>query len=237
MEIDRKLIWIFEDEPGARLAYQETLSAQYSIRFFETINAFLNFKENNLESSDSAQEAPDLILADIELADGNFLDLMGQCDPFLLLACPTIIVSALDNLDVLRSCFQRGVADYLTHPFSKNELLIRIERVLSTLPAKNRRAEKITMDTERLQIRMNESEVAQLTIKEFQILLTLHKNFNESVSRQKLQEAVWGNTVVGAKTLDVHLFNIRKKILKLGLQIEYTAPDSFRLLSKRIGFR
>ncbi len=237
MEIDHKVIWIFESKPGDRIVYQEILSPPYSIRFFETINAFLSFREKNSESCDSDQEAPDIILADLESNDGNFLDLIAQYDLFLLLTCPTIIVSALDSLDILRSCFQKGVVDYLTKPFSTNELLIRIERVLAALPAKNRRVEKITLDTERLQVSTNESGVAQLTVKEFRILLALHKKLNENVSRKHLRDAVWGNTIVGAKTLDVHLFNIRKKIFKLGLRIAYTPPDSFSLLCKRVGSR
>jgi DNA-binding response OmpR family regulator len=226
LETNRETIWIVEDQLEAQFIYREILSPQYSLRFFERIETFLIFSQARISRKSIKEEIPKIIIADLKLPDGSFLDFMKQNDFTPHLAYPLIVVSSVDDLDTLRSCFHEGALDYLTKPFSKSELLVRIERIL----IKNLKCSAIQLDNEKLQIRTTRPGVAQLTLKELQIFSILKRTINVRVSRQQIQQSVWGDTKVGGKTLDVHLFNIRKKIHKLGLQIDHAEPDGFKLL-------
>lgn len=52
----------------------------------------------------------------------------------------------------------------------------------------------------------------ELTFKEFKILNVFLESTHRSATRNDLIEALWGKIQVGPKTLDVHLFNLRKKL-------------------------
>jgi len=49
------------------------------------------------------------------------------------------------------------------------------------------------------------------------------------MSRRSLQREVWGNMSVSEKSLDVHILNLRKKLIMAGLKISFVPPGSFRL--------
>lgn len=82
-----------------------------------------------------------------------------------------------------------------------------------------------------MQLKKDGETFATLTVKELQIFTILFKNFNQYVSRKKIFEEAWKGTNVSTKTLDVHLFNLRKKIINSGLRIRFELPDSFVLYS------
>jgi DNA-binding response OmpR family regulator len=64
-------------------------------------------------------------------------------------------------------------------------------------------------------------------------MMSLFQASGESeVSRTTILEKIWGNVTVSAKTLDVHLFNLRKKIAEVGLEIVFVQPSSYQLKSK-----
>jgi DNA-binding response OmpR family regulator len=71
-----------------------------------------------------------------------------------------------------------------------------------------------------------------LTPKEFQIVALMHQAPNCRLSREEMISRVWGTVTVSAKTLDVHLFHLRKKLAPLSLDILFVPPQSYRLLTR-----
>ena len=238
-----KEIWILEDDPGARSVYGEILNFEYTLRFFDHLGDFGAAKH---VCSSSGGAGPHLVIADLRLPDGDFLEFLGREETASVLTCPLIIVSSVDDLDVLRSCFLEGALDYLTKPFAKNELIFRVERILagSSLEKGQEKGQEIgleigqeigdsggvVLDRERLLLTKDELMPVRLTVRELQIFSLLNRMKGQSLSRQRIQTEVWGKTLVSAGTLDVHLYHLRRKLNGLGMSIQYVAPDGFRLL-------
>lgn len=223
-------IWILEDDPGAQFVYEDVLGDRYSLRILSSLEEL----GRALSSPDgNSAPAPALMIADLKLPDGNFLHFVMQSSGMRALSAPFIVVSSMDDLDVLKSCFEEGALDYLTKPFTKNELVVKVDRILArrgvTPPTPAPSAGEIELDPIQLRVRRGPQHFAQLTAKELQIFAVLHRMRGQQIPRSRIQAEVWGETVVTPKTLDVHLFNLRKKVAKLGLEILFTPPDGFAL--------
>lgn len=207
------LIWIVEDEEPCQFVYREILDLKYNLEFFETYQ--------DLEGQLSrATRQPDIVIADLRLPKGNFLEFLPTmkkkfCSPFM-------VVSSVDDHEIMRFCLDEGAADFLTKPFNSSELKVKIERLLLL----NSLSEPVSVDFHRLALK-NQNTTVQLTPKEMQIFSTLQKH--KKMSREQIMKEVWGDVVVEKKVLDVHLFNLRKKAKPLGVQIFYSAPNQFTL--------
>jgi DNA-binding response OmpR family regulator len=221
-------VWIIEDDSGAQFVYRDILGLRYHLEFFKTLD---EFRRKSIETS----QPPDLIVADLSLPDGNFFEVLSENKSAHLIECPFIIVSSMDDLDVLRACFDEGALDYLIKPFTKSEIIVKIERILTQRPAKktNARRENLVLEAEALKLRRGPGLEVQLTVKEVQIFSLLHQQPGRAVPKSKLQSTVWGNISVSDKTLDVHLFNLRKKLSKLDLEIKYVPQEGYTLILEK----
>ena len=214
-------IWVLEDEESCRFIYSESIGIRCKLKLFEHLNKFR-------EELSAAEEKPDLIIADIRLHDDSFLKFISvESDLSLLKGIPFIIVSSVDDIDILKKCFEEGAIDYLTKPFSKTELIVKVERALS---GELQDDGVVEVDNMKM-VAGTEKGVVKLTPKEMQILSVLKHAKGEPVPRDMIVKRVWDSTSVGAKTLDVHLFNLRRKAGNLGLEIKFIRPNSLQLLS------
>jgi DNA-binding response OmpR family regulator len=211
----KTMIWILEDDSSFQFVYEEILGLAYSIRIFSTLSDF----KSALTQSETAH--PHLVVADLRLPDGTFLEFLSSSDFSVFEKFPFLVVSSVDDLDALRVCFEKGASDYLTKPFSKNELLIKIERVL--------KATVLTLDPATLTLIYQEKTSDALTSKEFQIASLLRTAPNHGASRKEILDRVWGRTYVNPNTLEVHIYNLRRKLLPLGLEVQVTQPGYYAL--------
>ncbi|MCM2324195.1 MAG: response regulator transcription factor [Oligoflexia bacterium] len=221
-----RTIWILEDETGARFVFEEVLGLRYQLQFFSSLRGFL-------QALNEQELRPDLVIADLRLAEENFLDFISEEKNVSLIRAPFIIVSSVDDLDILRACFEDGALDYLTKPFTKNELVVKVERILKVRPPHTSQGSDwgVILDASKLTVKRDNSVSVQLTAKELRIFSLLHSARGESVSRKQLLSEVWSGVTVTAKTLDVHLFHLRKKLAKLDIEIRFVAPDGYALLT------
>jgi two-component system, OmpR family, phosphate regulon response regulator PhoB len=117
-----KRVLIVEDQ----LMVSEMLKVILQSKGYGTVIAsdFLSAQEH-LE-----KEAFALVLLDLNLPNGNGLDLLKQARTALDLDTPIIILSALKQEMNILSGLKLGANDYITKPFSPRELLMRIAKVL-----------------------------------------------------------------------------------------------------------
>ncbi|MCM2278184.1 MAG: response regulator transcription factor [Oligoflexia bacterium] len=220
-----KTIWVLEDEAGARFVFEEVLGLRYRLEFFPTLGEFL-------QTLSDKPYRPDLVIADLRLAEDNFLDFISNEKNVELIRSPFIIVSSVDDLDILRACFEDGALDYLTKPFTKNELVVKVERILKSRENASPDGQSgVVLDASNLTVKRDNSASVQLTAKELRIFSLLHSARGDCVSRKHLLSEVWSGVTVTAKTLDVHLFHLRKKLSKLGIEIRFVPPDGYALLT------
>lgn len=219
-----KEIWVLEDDKGCLFVYEQTLDHRYVTRYFETLDSFSKALE---KVSRDASSGPALIIADLMLSDGNFLNFLTNSENTKLITMPFIVVSSIDDIDALRFCFREGALDYLTKPFKKNELLVKIENVLS-----GSNKPKVA-DGASKSIDIGGVQITNLTSKQIQLLNLFLKSDDRSISRQDILEKVWGDTTVHPKTVDVHLYNLRRKLHGYGFLIRSDGGGRWSLLSDR----
>jgi len=166
-----------------------------------------------------AQDEPaDLILLDLMLPgiDGfEFASRIRRTDPDVAI----IMVTALSqDSDVVRG-LDAGADDYITKPFSTEQLLARVRANLRRV---RERAVLETDDTieigdlviEPSQLRVSVGGVpARLRLKEFQLLLALAREPGRLMTRQKLAQEVWGyDHLASSRTIDVHIRRLRQAV-------------------------
>ena len=143
---------------------------------------------------------------------------------------PIIIVSAkIEDIDKVRG-LGLGADDYLTKPFSTNELVARVkahlsryDRLIGVAAEKNEEIEirglKIDKTARRVCV---DGEEKTFTSKEFDLLAFLAEHPNHVFSKDELFREIWGMESIGdVATVTVHIKKIREKIEKDTSDPEY----------------
>lgn len=166
-------------------------------------------------------EGVSLVILDLMLPNGDGIEICKRIQS--LKDIPIIIVSAKNqDMDIVLG-LGVGADDYMTKPFSTNELIARVKAQLRRY-GKMKSAGSTTFDDANIVVReftINEmtktfsvgGETLELTPKEFDIILLLAKNRGRVFSKEEIYERVWKFDSLGdAFTVTVHVKRIREKI-------------------------
>lgn len=128
---------------------------------------------------------------------------------------PIIMLSARSELGIKVELLNKGADDYMTKPFSLEELLARIRALLrrpTIISSEILKTDDLTLDTKQHVIKRGDKEI-YLTKKEFMLLELLLKKKGSVVSRGTIMEHVWDmNVDPFSNTIESHILNLRKKI-------------------------
>lgn len=211
-------ILLVEDNPATRTFLAENLSADgYDPLQAGTLAEGIEVLERTF---------PDLVIVDLGLPDGDGLELLhfvretdrtaARVDPDL----PLIVLSGRKNeLERLRG-FERGCDDYVTKPFTYQELRARINALLRRTRHRPRmgrlKVGSLEIDPVSRQVWLCEQPLS-LSKKEFALLRALASEPTRVFTREELLRGVWGYRVVCAtRTLDSHAYRLRQKINAAG---------------------
>ena len=226
--LTKKTIWILEDEEECRFIYSEILENEYDLVFFSSISDF----KQKIDHLKDNQSRADLFIVDIRLPDGSFTQLIKNQDiETFLNGIPLLVVSSFDEFENLNFYFDNGAVDFLTKPFSKNELLVKVARYIKQ---KESAHSHIKVDQNDFTVSCEGAKSSQLTQKEFQIILALLNSSDTTLTKQELLNKVWGNLKVSPKSLDVHLYNIRGKLAPANMTVKFHTPDKYQLSDNRM---
>jgi DNA-binding response OmpR family regulator len=207
----RRKILLVEDDRTLRQALAFNLSREG----YELVSA----ADGETALGIARAQALDLILLDVMLPGMSGIEVLrtlrreGRDTPVIILSAKGDEIDRVVGLKV-------GADDYIAKPFSRPELLARIEAVLR----RNRRstaepevAETITLgaiqiDRERRELRIAGKSV-HLTTKEFELLAYLADHPGRIFTRDQLLTRIWGYDYVGdGRTVDVHVSWLRSKL-------------------------
>ncbi len=159
---------------------------------------------------------PDLIVTDLAMPKMNGIELCRAVRERSQI--PIIVLSVRGEEKNKIEALDAGADDYVTKPFSVNELLARVRanlrRVAATEEATTVPIEEgdFHIDPEGRQVRVNEKEI-HLTPKEFDLLVFMARHPNKVLTHRVLLNAVWGGeSVQQPEYLRVFINQLRKKI-------------------------
>jgi len=161
-----------------------------------------------------SRRAPDLILLDVMLPDGDGRDLAREIRrdsdvPIVMLTARGEEIDRVLGLEL-------GADDYVVKPFSSRELTARIRAILRRGRAPERDAPiengTLVLDPVSRTVTKDGEEI-ELAAREFDLLHLLMANPGEVLRRERIMDEVWDPHWFGpTKTLDVHISWLRKKI-------------------------
>lgn len=171
---------------------------------------------------------PDLILLDIMLPKLSGLDIAKRLrsEDF---EAPIIMLTALDREQDKINGLDAGADDYMTKPFSTNELLARIRANLRRTEGMHEKAPRkivageLTIDLDAARVKVGDEDVT-LRSKEYALLVALASRPGALATRPYLAREVWGEEFIStSRTIDTHVRRIRKAIERDGWTYIQTA--------------
>ena len=156
----------------------------------------------------------DLVLLDLKLPDGSGLDLLGEWRRDGLKA-PVLLLTAKDLLEDKVKGLDAGADDYLTKPFSFEELLARIRALLRRRSAPPQDVLEIgDLRLDRTGHRVERAgRPIELTAKEFSLLEFLALHAGQALSRSTIADHVWDSGYdAQSNVIDVMVGRLRRKV-------------------------
>src|SRR5690606_2324277 len=207
-----KKLWIIEDMEDLQPVYKNILqSDQFNITFFKSFDLFSKAYQD-------VKNHPDLIIADIMLEDGHFFKLLNEAD--ISLNIPYMVISSCDDMETFRNAFQAGAIDYILKPFNQNEIRAKVERHLLQIEERNHETSK---SLEALNL-----DLSLFTNKECKIIESFNVREDKTLHRNEIVKIIWKNIAIHPNTLDVHIYNLRKKLKEYNYGIKAIGNGLFK---------
>ena len=173
------------------------------------------------EALNKSLERFDLLLLDVMMGGMSGFKLADKIRKELGLSVPIIFLTARETENDMLTGFNVGGDDYLSKPFSINELVARIKAILRRGKSIESKPKIISIDTMELDLSRKTvtvvGEPVLLTRKEFEILVMLVSSKGKYLSRQEIMDRIWSDEVIVTdRNVDVNIARIRKKIGDLG---------------------
>jgi len=157
---------------------------------------------------------------------------------------PVSMVTALTKSGDIVGGLEAGADDYVTKPFDINVLKARVKSLLRRYrPQKEDEKSEakgnssklvhrgITVDTEQCKVWTGENEIS-LTVSEYKLLCTLLERPGKVLTRKYLVETIQGGPIhVTERTIDTHIFGLRKKLNEYSNFIETIRGIGYRILN------
>lgn len=179
------------------------------------------------------EEPFDLFIVDLMLPLMNGIEVIKSARKSKV-KTPALILTAKDGLDDKVTGFQAGADDYLTKPFHREELILRVKALLkrSGVYQDDQRLvvdDTMWLNTENRQVLISD-QALKLVGKEYDILAYLVQNKNIIVSREQIFDRVWGmDSDTTINVVNIYISNLRRKLEHAG------RPDLIQTL-RNVGF-
>ena len=157
---------------------------------------------------------PDIVLLDLGLPDIDGVEVIEKIRSWSNM--PIIVISARSEDSDKIEALDAGADDYLTKPFSMEELLLRIEAILRRVKGKKMKdipfykLGNFLFDTQKQTLAIGD-KVTKLTTKECELLSLLCAHANEILERNYALKTIWvDDNYFNARSMDVYITKLRK---------------------------
>lgn len=227
--MEKTRILLAEDDPNLGSLLREYLNAKgFEVELYpDGEKGLLGFKRSHF----------DLCILDVmmPIKDGftmaKEIRIMNADVPIVFLTAKSMKTDVLEG-------FQIGADDYLTKPFSMEELLMRIEAILRRTTKSNNQElfqlGPVSFDSNR-QILSKDDQDIKLTTKESELLKLLCQHGNQILERNYALKAIWkDDNYFNARSMDVYITKLRKHLSGVeGIQIINVHGKGYKLLKEQ----
>jgi len=209
-------VLIVEDEEAIR----EMLSFTLHRAGFEVIEA-----ADAREGEKQLELKPDLVLLDWMLPGISGVEFARRLRKDTVTRdIPIIMLTARGEEENKLKGFEVGVDDYMTKPFSTQELLARIKAVLRRVVRKDIQPDLINVNGLELDVAGHRVRVGEKSLDmgptEFRLLSFFMSHAERVFSRDQLLDRVWGDNIyIEDRTVDVHIRRLRKVLEPFGYDV------------------
>jgi two-component system alkaline phosphatase synthesis response regulator PhoP len=215
----KKKILVVDDEPSISMLIEFNLK-------------LVGFEVHCVYDGEAVFEAiqsfrPDLIILDLMLPKMDGFQVCRKLRSQNNLV-PIIMLTAMQDLSDKIAGLDNGADDYMTKPFSPQELISRIQAIIRRIQTLPSSSENSPIQIGQICVQPDQREVSvkgehiELTPKEFELLLFLCKHRGKVLSRQQLLHGVWDYHFLGdTRIVDVHISHLRDKIENNARNPEY----------------
>ena len=200
-----KILYV-EDEPFLGRIVKESLES----REYEVHSA----TEGNQAISLFEKSRPDICVLDIMLPQKDGYSIAKEIRQRNQ-EVPIIFVTAKTQTGDLVKGFEAGGNDYIRKPFSMEELIVRINNLLTITQQKNTAAKesiqlgKFTFNVSRYELIINQ-QATKLSHREASLLKILSDNKNQTTNRKDILMTLWGDdSIFNSRNLDVYISKLR----------------------------
>ncbi|MCD5003537.1 response regulator transcription factor [Enterococcus saccharolyticus] len=165
----------------------------------------------------------DLIILDLMLPQMNGYQVLAKLREHA--QTPVLILTAKDGLADKIEGFEKGADDYLTKPFYREELIMRVKALLkrslglfddSILPYKNISCQLTTKEV------MFEENLLPIQGREFDLLVYFLQNQGMILTKEQIFDRIWGfDSETTLTVVEVYMSNLRKHLRPTGLDKEF----------------
>jgi len=214
-------ILIVDDEAQITRVLRTALSTQgYSLRI----------AANGVEGMEAVHEwKPDLVITDVSMPEMNGIEL---CREIRAVSTVPIVVLSVRNQEAMKiEALDAGADDYVTKPFSIQELQARVRAQLRrSSAAESETPQIISAGDFYIDIPQHRGQDTHLTPKQFDLLVCLAQHPGQVLTHRALLHAVWGTNADQPEYLRVNIGQLRKKI-------ELTEEPAYIVTEPWIGYR
>lgn len=160
----------------------------------------------------------DLVLLDLMLGRLSGMDVLKEIRRMHIM--PIIILSALSDVDKKIECFKLGADDYMTKPFSREELIVRIEAALrrsgGSYSAIDYKFENLEVNYVNKMLKIDGNYI-EMNRKTYEILELLVRNKDIIMTKQQIFDRIWGYySTTGTQVIEINIFRLRKVLQPFG---------------------
>ena len=206
--MNKPLILVVEDDKSVNHLIT-TILKTHGYRYLTAMNGATAVME-------ASSHNPEIVLLDLGLPDTSGVDVIRKIRSWSNM--PIIVISARTEDKDKIEALDAGADDYLTKPFSMEELTFRIEAILRRVRGKRSKESNIykigrfTFDTQKQILSIGDKQT-KLTTKESELLGLLCAHANEILQRDFALKTIWiDDNYFNARSMDVYITKLRKHL-------------------------
>lgn len=214
---DKLRLFLCEDDENLGMLLQESLKA----KGFDTDL----YSDGEAGYRGFIKERYDLCVLDVMMPKKDGITLVKEIRA-INSEIPIIFLTAKNMKEDILEGFKAGADDYLTKPFSIEELVLRIEAIIRRVRGKKVKEQQVyefenmVFDTQKQLLIFGNQEPIKLTTKESELLSLLCSHANQVLERNHALRQIWvDDNYFNARSMDVYITKLRK-LLKADPNIE-----------------